>query len=313
MAWAQEIIDFILKLKPWTTVEEYQTGLYFWRGKVLERRIPEKKLIETLERNRKYADKVLIEGKRKSLGIDEIRKLEEEVNKVYRETKFIPPEWHVYRGGRKELWLGHKRLAHPERYSKNIPYGVYFHIPEMLDLSRVPTMPAREVVKDLGTIVIMVKMHPETYILPETMPGLNIVGETSVPKTVAERETKSGDLIKYKIALLSIRPYIRYVIEDGYKAFTNVQDWQNTFHSQALVRISENTRGSFLEDWLEKDPVDKMAETARGNLNKVSARQDWGIRTEEMGFADIGRTSLSKNIQELSTSSEGLKLDIPKS
>jgi hypothetical protein len=310
MAWAQELIDFVLKLKPWTTVDEYQTGLYLVLGKVMECRIPERKLIESLDRKKvsQRADRVKIDDKVRALGIDEIRKLESDVNELYRGLKkkdrnitALPQQyhdWHLRRG----------KLEHPGRYSKNIPYGIYFHFPEALDINRVVTMPAREVVKDLKFISTLVKLDSNlSYKNADFTVGDN---KRAGPKTFSLRDMPGIELYaQLGYIPLFISGFIKYEIEDGYKAFTGVQDWERSYHSKALMTISEYVRETMLSDWTKKNFVDGIESKVKDSLNGT-VREKWGIWTSEVGITDAVPHGLVRNVQELYVPDEGLKVNL---
>jgi hypothetical protein len=279
MAWAQEIIDFILKLKPWTTIDEYQTGLYFVLGKVVERRIPEKKLIEILERKKASmrADKIKVDDKYKSLGIEDIKRKEREENIVYKKSKIVPQGW--YKKG--------KKIEHPERYSKNIPYGIYFHLPEVLDISRVVGIPCREVVKDLKFVSTIIKSE-------------------SIDNLV--EKNNSSSVIKQVPLIISA--FVRYEIEDGYKVFTNVQDWEHSYHSKALLLLSKQVRDSTISDWSNKKYIEDIELKVKNSLNGADIRDKWGIWTSEVGITDAVPHTFKRNVQEIYAPEEGLKVDI---
>ena len=277
MAWAQEIIDFILKLKPWTTIDEYQTGLYFVLGKVIERRIPEKKLIEILERKKASmrADRIKVDDKYKSLGIEDIKRMETEENTLYQKTRMVPQGWRERRN----------RVEHPERYNKNIPYGIYFHLPEVLDISRVVNLPCREVVKDLKYVSTLVKSESINDLVHENNQSKY---DGSVP--------------------LVISAFVRYEIEDGYKVFTNVQDWEHSYHSKALLLLSKQVRGSSISDWSNKNFIEDIETKVKNSLNGAEIRDKWGIWTSEVGITDAVPHDFRRNVQEMYVPDEGLKV-----
>lgn len=300
MAWAQEIIDFILKLKPWTTVDEYQTGLYFVLGKAVERRIPEKKLIETLERKKasQRADRVRIDDKLKLLGIEEIRKLEADANDLYKKNKNVPPGWHLKSG----------KLEHPERYNKNIPYGLYFHFPEVLDITRVIALPAREVVKDLKFISTLVKLEPRFSYKNDNF----VVGDNKrmSPKTQPLKDVPDIEMYaRLGYVPLFLSGFIKYEIEDCYKAFTGVQDWERSYHSKSLMTLSEHVRETTLGDWTQKNFVDGIESKVKDSLNGA-VREKWGIWTSEVGITDAVPHGLVRNVQELYVPDDGLKVNL---
>jgi len=308
MTWFQEMIDFVSKLKPFTTVEEYQTGLYYWWGAARERRINEEKLIKILERKKASTrgDKIKVNDKLVYLGIDEIRKLEEDVNKLYKQTKTIPEGWYL----RHEGLLRREKVEHPARYSKNLPYGVYLHIPEMLDISRVVTMPARPVVKDLGYLNILAKIDSHEDLLNYDLNKSNSLADIKV-KTLNNNSSSDGRaamLANQGLVELCLRAFTRYEVEDGYFTFTNVQDWENTYHSEALLRISEHTRGTHLKNWVDKDFVEGIEMKVKNVLNGPEVRDKWGIWTYKIGISDAGIGSMNRNINELYAPDGGLVL-----
>ena len=302
MAWAQEIIDTIMKLKPWTTVNEYESGLYFWQGEVLIFRLSEKKLKWLLKRR---ADSK--HGTR--ITLDEILQEEKAAADNYAKTSSLTPKqieegWRLKKG----------QPQHPEWYSINLPYGTYLHVPPILDISRVEIVPIKEVVKELKFISVLSKYADGDTLLIDGNGGngfsLDKVGKPNILKV---NETK-----KYMThaAPLSISGLIRYEIEDGYKAYTQVTDWERSYQSQVLILLSKLARKMTINDWLDAKSVEKFTSETTEKLNTTGpVRKEWGIWTSEIGITDISLNGIQRYAQELYVPDEGLKLKIdnPKS
>ena len=275
MAWAQEIIDFVLKSKPWTTVNEYQVGLYFWLGKVVEWKVPKKKFVKILKERKRGTQ----------ITIEEIIAQEKTAREQYKKTHVLSEGWH------QGLFTG--KLYHPERYSKNRPHGVYFHIPPLLDLSRVETVPIKEVVKNIDFISILVDGYQKSRLI--LSPSKN-----------------SASYLKEKIGDISLKPvgisgFTRYEIEDGYKAYTQVQDWEQSYQTQILGGLAKLCREAN-EDIYNPATTERIERDLKNNINSSHVRREWGIWTSEIKIITNAPHEMTRNIQELRVAEEGLKI-----
>jgi hypothetical protein len=295
MAWAQEIIDFALKLKPWTTVNEYQVGLYFIFGKVREFRLPERVLKEILDERKKS-------GRGTQITLDEIiaqekeaeqyyKENKEEVKQYYKQNKIYPEK---YKDWHRAFLTGNMR--HPERYTKNLPHGTYIHLPAALDLMRVEIVPVKEVVKDLKFISVVARKSGirESKLI---IPGF---------KEYNLKEPISSD---DNLLSLFVSGFLRYQIEDGYCSYTQVQDWERSYHSQVLLKLSKICRKRSNDILYNSETIDSIEEELKTTMNSAGpTRKDWGIWTAEFGLTDAVVHKLVRNIQEIYVPDEGLKL-----
>jgi hypothetical protein len=320
MAWFQEIIDFVMKMKPWTTVNEYESGLYFWTGRVRTWHLSDKKL-EWILKARKES------GFGKNITLEEVLKQEKEIKKLYKKTKKFDSV-QIEEGWRKGFlncafgWNPFRgyRILHPERSTKNLPYGLYWHLPSVLDVSRVETVPTTEVVKELKFMSGLLK-YDKSDILFIDGDGC----DNGLALSLNKRDDKGNllSLDKSEIEKIvnsygthatpfSLSGIVRYKIEDAYKAYTKVTDYERSYQSQILLTLSEKVREMTINDWVNPEKVTVFRKDFKEKLNdSVSgARNKWGIYTIEFGFTEISTRNLQRHSQELYVPDEGLKVKV---
>jgi len=258
MGWIAEIYEGIAFFRFAQIVNEYEAGLYFRNGRVRDRRVrlsPEKleeiaaEEAELWERRKQKLKRVL--GWKRFLPW---------VNPSYSGRSSINPN---PKGHYRTSWLS-KKPRHPTRYerSKILQPGLYFHIPLIDRIEKDTTTP---VVVDLPDRSIPVRNGFELRIATAT--GYEDLSRIEPYKPAYHPEDGS--------VLVSCN--IHYQIINFYKAFTQVNDYQDTFITYATSMLSRLGRGKTYDFWKDEEQVEALELKLKEALKK-EATSKWGLQ-----------------------------------
>lgn len=249
MGFIREFFDLVSKLKFHEIVYEYQQGLYFRNGRVVEKR--SKRLKEEERKKISAEERKLI----KELGYSAFLPFRRSWLELYeRPGLHESPESPESPKKPKQLSESYRlsRLTglplHKDRFSKILRPGFYLHLPFL-----------EEIVKDSKQERI-----------------LNL-GNITVP--ASDEGNDGGD----KTILVSCN--LRYELKDLYRAYTAVHDYEASLKDHTLSILAKYSRGKKWEEWKTPKVVEDLEIQVLKGLREV-VTEKWGLRIHKIYITD---------------------------
>jgi hypothetical protein len=339
MSFVTDFFDALERFRPWTTINDYENGLYYTFGRPRVWKISDKKLDyvlqeewEDLEEDKKLGISRLKDTPENiPKNLSELKKMEYDaytdfLREVYLETypvsdkkivnsysqmflshsipdkyqKFDPKKIPKYSD-----WKVHGNFpSHPTRYRTNIPHGTYLHTPTILGLQKVPKLSTALIVKDLKFVSILADGTPIST--KAKFQSIDKKGQPVGKPTQYESHNDNIDkIVNYdptKLVSVMIGGMLRYKIENFHSVYSVIEDWESSYQSQAMILISDYCRERSLTEFYTRSFADGLKKNIRDRLNEMP-REDWGIKTKDFGLFTVSTHKLNRNIQELSADS----------
>ncbi|MCX8147566.1 MAG: hypothetical protein N3D84_03805 [Candidatus Woesearchaeota archaeon] len=315
MGFVQELADFISKFSFYKVVYEFEQGLHFRGGKVIERRVKNIKkeaLEEILKGEKEVAEKAV--GDNVFLGLlyytvpfvrpkipddfersivsgipyhkkGDMEKDKELLRKTIIENKLLKtlyfliyPAKNLPEGYRKS-WRGEP--LHSKRFSKILQPGFYLYVPF---LDTIVTDSAQERVLNLGYISVLTHEKRDGK---NNKTEKDLIYESNSIHPTSRKGSKN--------VIISCK--IRYELMDIYRAYTAIDEYEDSLKDHTLSILAEFSRGKDYDYWTNSENIDNLAKDVEKELRKI-ATEKWGLKIHKIYITDIAFCEVQRTVHE---------------
>jgi len=111
------------------------------------------------------------------------------------------------------------------------------------------------------------------------------LGNISIPTSEADSK------------VVTISCNLRYELQDLYKAYTAVHDYEASLKDHTLSILALYSRGKSYQEWKDPDEVAKLEEQVKEELRQV-VTEKWGLKIHRVYVTDNATSTLQRTIYE---------------